>query len=45
MRGLEGKKKGRGISTLLGAMEVKKIYFEDEEMRSTKLGAEMGKIT
>jgi hypothetical protein len=26
-------------------MEVNKIYFEDEEMRSTKMGAEMGKIT
>jgi hypothetical protein len=34
-----------GVNTPLEAMEVKKIYFVDEEMRSTKLGAEMGKIT
>jgi len=39
--GAGGGEEGRGISTLLEVMEVNKIYFEDEEMRSTKLGKEM----
>ncbi len=32
---------GRGIKTLLQIMEVNKIYFGDEEMRSTRLREEM----
>jgi hypothetical protein len=39
--GARGEEEGRGISTLLEVMEGNEIYFEDGEMRSTKLGKEM----